>query len=128
MWPAALQNPDQAHVRVGSTSAAVAGPTTCPTASAVPQIADPVAAQRESAVRCHFVTHGSHNSTRMLFDYLVGAGEQRVRDGQAKRFCSLHINNQLELRCLIDRNVPRRCAIKDLSNALRRTRPLFHKV
>jgi hypothetical protein len=28
-----------------------------------------------------------------LFDHLVGAGEQRVRDGEAERFCCLEINH-----------------------------------
>src|SRR5262245_44847778 len=63
-----------------------------------------------------------------LLDHLIGAGEQRGGNGEAKRFCSLQINNQLELRCLIDRNVPRRCAIKNLSNAPHRLGPQFHKV
>src|SRR5262245_5840212 len=62
-----------------------------------------------------------------LFDYPIGTGEQRGRDGEPKRVCSLHINKQLVLRCLIDRNVPRRCAIKDLSNVPHRTGPQFHK-
>src|SRR5215813_7627801 len=66
--------------------------------------------------------------TESLLDHLVGTGEQRERDGEPNRVCSLHVNKQVVLRCLIDRNVPRRCAIKDLSNAPRRTGPQLHIV
>src|SRR5215510_13473120 len=66
--------------------------------------------------------------TESLLDHLVGTGEQRGRNGEPNRVCSLHINKQVVLRCLIDRNVPWRCAIKDLSNAPRRTGPQLHIV
>ena len=66
---------------------------------------------QRSGVLCRANSGPEHSQQSMcaesLLDHLIGAGEQRGGNGEAKRFCSLQINNQLELRCLIDRNVPR---------------------
>jgi hypothetical protein len=40
-----------------------------------------------------------------LFDHLVGAGEQRVRHGEAERFGGLEIDHQLELGRLLNGEV-----------------------
>jgi hypothetical protein len=40
-----------------------------------------------------------------LFDHLVGAREQRGRNGEAERLCGLQIDYQLELGRLLDRQV-----------------------
>jgi hypothetical protein len=48
-----------------------------------------------------------------LFDHLVGAAEQRQRDGEAQRFCGLEIHDQLDLRGLLDRRVGRLLALEN---------------
>jgi hypothetical protein len=40
-----------------------------------------------------------------LFDHLVGAGQQRGRHIEAERFCSLEIDDKVELSWLHDRQV-----------------------
>ena len=42
-----------------------------------------------------------------LFDHLVGAAEQRERDGKAKGFGCLEIDDQLDVGGLLDRNIGR---------------------
>ena len=52
------------------------------------------------------------------FDYFVGAGEQRGRHGEAERLCSLHVDNEIELGRLLDRNVSRLRPTQNLVNKL----------
>src|SRR5215208_8195803 len=40
-----------------------------------------------------------------LFNYLVGAGEQRRRDFEAKRFCCFEVDHQLKLVWLLHRQI-----------------------
>jgi len=40
-----------------------------------------------------------------LFDHLVGADEDHVRNFKTNRLCSFHIEHKLETRCLIHRQV-----------------------
>jgi hypothetical protein len=80
-----------------------------------PRIADQVDAQVK-VVGLVPICDSCSAANAEILHYLVGTGEQRGRDGEPNRVCSLHIIKQLELCCLIDWNVPRRCAIKDLSN------------
>ncbi len=63
-----------------------------------------------------------------LFDHLVGTQDKRRRDRESNRVCSLHIDNKLELGYLIDRDVTRRCAFKDLINVPRRTTEYIRKI
>lgn len=42
-----------------------------------------------------------------LFDHLVGASEHSSRDGEAKRFGRLEIDDELELRWLLDWQISR---------------------
>jgi hypothetical protein len=44
---------------------------------------------------------------RVLFDHLVGGGEQCLRDAEAERLCRLKIDDQLEFCWLFDREVQR---------------------
>ena len=41
----------------------------------------------------------------LLFDHLIGAGEDRRRDGEAERFGCLGVDDQLDLRHLRDREI-----------------------
>src|SRR5262245_35539517 len=51
------------------------------------------------SVRCH-----SRTSAR-LFDHLVGAADKRQRNREAERLCGLEIDDQLDFRRLLDRQV-----------------------
>ena len=55
-------------------------------------------------------------SDRGSFDHLVGAGEDRWRDGDAELLGSLEIDDQLEGRRLLDRQIGRLGAVEDLSD------------
>src|SRR5215212_8866827 len=52
----------------------------------------------------------------VLFDHLVGAGEQQWRDDDAKRLCGFQVYNQLEFVRLGDWQTGNLNAVKDLSN------------
>ena len=45
---------------------------------------------------------GELRPTSLSLDHLVGAGEQRLRHGEAERLGSFHIDYQLELGRLLD--------------------------
>src|SRR5689334_8732454 len=68
-------------------------------------------------VQCPFrdiagtLRHGSPS-----FDYLVGAGEDRLRHNQPKRFRGLEIDDQLEGGRLLDRQVGWLGPVKDLAH------------
>ena len=51
----------------------------------------------------------------ILFDHLVGFGEQGLWHGEAESYCSLQIDNQFELGRQLHRHVGRRCPRKILS-------------
>ena len=53
---------------------------------------------------------------RLLFDNLVGAGEEHRRNRQAERFCSFEVDHQLELRRLFDGKIGRYCTPQDFIN------------
>jgi hypothetical protein len=56
-------------------------------------------------------SHECHNWTRAdaakapLLDDLVGAAEQSCRHGKAKHSCGLHVDEQLDARCPLHRQV-----------------------
>jgi hypothetical protein len=49
---------------------------------------------------CAKLEHFAPQQYTLLFDHLIGDGEQPRRHGKAERFGGLHINNQLEFRRL----------------------------
>src|SRR5262249_58065161 len=48
---------------------------------------------------------GQKRTCRVLFDHLVGAGDERGRHGETKRLGGLEIDNEFELRGLLDRQI-----------------------
>src|SRR6266567_6881624 len=51
--------------------------------------------------------------TRPLFDPLVRAAQQREWDGEAERFGSLEVYDQLDFRRLLDRQITRLLSLKN---------------
>jgi hypothetical protein len=62
---------------------------------------------------CHNQTYAPQQKAP-LFDYLVGAREQRWRHGQAERLGSLEIDRQIDLGRPLDREVSRFRALDNL--------------
>ena len=57
---------------------------------------------------CQEGTHAAQQTTQLvasLFDHLIGAGEQCGWHGEAERLCGLEIDDQLDFRGLLDRQV-----------------------
>jgi hypothetical protein len=57
------------------------------------------------------------NSRRFI--RLVGLGEERRRDGDAKRFCAREIHHQLKFGRLLDGKIGRLGALEDLVDVAR---------
>jgi len=57
------------------------------------------------------------------FDHFIGAGEDRWRDRQPERLGGLQIDDQLELRRLLDRQIGRLGAVEDLSSVIAEATP-----
>jgi hypothetical protein len=51
--------------------------------------------------------------TALLFDYLVGAAEQRERHGEPERLGGPQVDDQLDFRELLDRQVRRPLALQN---------------
>src|SRR4051794_2750323 len=65
------------------------------------------------------------------FDHLVGAREQQLRHGEAKRLRRLNVDDQLKLRRLLDRQIGGVGPLEDLSRVntleaidIRKARPI----
>jgi hypothetical protein len=56
------------------------------------------------------------------FDHLIGAAEQRQRNGDAERLGGLEVDDQLDFYCLLDRQVGGLVALENPARMLRRTR------
>jgi hypothetical protein len=54
-----------------------------------------------------------HRSNKVLFDHLVGAGEQRRRHGEAKRLGGLNVNYEFERGWLLGRKITGLLALQD---------------
>ena len=52
-------------------------------------------------------------TSRRLFDHLVGAAEQRPRNGEAERLCGLEVDDQFDFRRLHHRQVGRLLALEN---------------
>src|SRR5438128_3159583 len=63
--------------------------------------------------------------SRSLFDHVIRAQEQRLRDREAERSRRLQIDHQLERRRLLDGEVRRLCALEDLIDEGRGLAELF---
>jgi len=62
------------------------------------------------------------------FDHLVGAGEQRRRHPEIERLCSDQVDDQFELRGLLDRQIARLRPAQNLVDVLGRAVILVHDV
>ena len=71
------------------------------------------------AARCRNCRRGSFIAIPLCpagsFDHLVGAGKQRRRDVEAERLGGVEVDEQLDFRGLLDRQVRRLLALEDLS-------------
>ena len=81
-----------------------------PNCSAAKSCLSPVATQHSLPSGCYSLLGPDlhrldRTSLRLahLFDHLVGRGEQRLREGEAKRLCGLEIDVQHHLGGLLDR-------------------------
>jgi hypothetical protein len=56
----------------------------------------------ESSRDCRRPARQLSAAKRSLFDYLIGSSEQRLRDCEAQRFCSLKVDDQFEFGRLLN--------------------------
>src|SRR5262245_29453648 len=66
--------------------------------------------------------------SRSLFDHLVGAGDERGRHGETKRFRSLEIDDQLQLGREFHRKITRFGSFQDFVNVGGRTMKVLSKI
>src|SRR5215207_6218961 len=71
---------------------------------------------RRSRSRLKYATLRAERELRASFDHLVGAGEERGRNGEAERFGGLQVEDELKFRRLLDGQVVRRCPLQNSIN------------
>ena len=78
----------------------------------MPPIASESSHHSEST-RCATIGCEQSQQTAQLFDYLVGAGDERRRHVQAERLCCLHVDHQFVLRRYLHWKVSRLLALEN---------------
>src|SRR5262245_44382168 len=77
---------------------------------------------------------GQKRTSHVSFDYLVGAAQQRHRNGEAECLCGLEVDNQFDFRPLYDWQVGRLIALENaagvnsgLARRICKTSSIAHK-
>jgi hypothetical protein len=73
------------------------------------------------AGQCQNRLWGNRSRAASLFNHLVGAGEERFGNRKADLFRSFDVDDQLELRRLLDRKIGRLCPIYHFDDKRSRT-------
>src|SRR3954447_14382345 len=85
--------------------------------------------QRSSGRFRKLAQSGKNTTTRPAsLDNFVGGGQQQWRNGEAEGFGGLQIDDQLETRGLLDRQIAGLCAFEDLVDIADRAAKMIGKI
>jgi hypothetical protein len=76
---------------------------------------------------CQVLTHAARQNPS-LFDDLIGAAGQGQRDGDAQRLGGLEVDEELDLGCLLDRQVRGLFALEDVIDITCRAPELVDRI